>query len=190
MSRMLKWWLTFSMSEHENRKDVTMARAPFQVLVFPFRRSQGRLEYALFFRTDDACWQGIAGGGEDDEMPLAAARREAHEEAGVPATARWIELQTKSSVPVTCFRDSAQWGDELFVITEHCFAVEMPAGDLQLSSEHTTFRWVDYETALDLLKYDSNKTALWELNQRLLGLGPRSKPASRTEGGAAAPADV
>ena len=167
-----------------------MARAPFQVLVFPFRRSQGRLEYALFFRTDDACWQGIAGGGEDDEMPLAAARREAHEEAGVPATARWIELQTKSSVPVTCFRDSAQWGDELFVITEHCFAVEMPAGDLQLSSEHTTFRWVDYETALDLLKYDSNKTALWELNQRLLGLGPRSKPASRTEGGAAAPADV
>ena len=156
--------------------DVTMTRSPFQVLIFPFRRSQERLEYALFYRSDSECWQGIAGGGEDDEVPLEAARREAREEAGVPSTARFVELQTKSSVPVTCFRNSAQWGDELFVIPEHCFGVEMPSVDIQISVEHRTFKWVDYETALQLLTYDSNKTALWELNQRLLGLGPRTMP--------------
>jgi hypothetical protein len=48
-------------------------------------------------------------------------------------------LQTKSSVPVTCFRDSAQWGNELFVISEHCFGVEMPPVDIQISGEHKAF---------------------------------------------------
>ena len=155
-----------------------MARAPFQVLVFPFKRSQGRIEYALFLRSDDECWQGIAGGGEDDETPLAAARREANEEAGLPVTATLIDLQTRSSVSVTCFRDSAQWGDDLYVIPEHYFGVEMPSVNIQISREHKAFRWVDYETAMELLRYDSNKTALWELNQRLLGLGPRAMPVN------------
>lgn len=149
-----------------------MVRAPFQVLVFPFRRTPWRLEYALFFRSDSECWQGIAGGGEDDETPRAAAIREAHEEAGVPATAVLIELQTISSVPATRFGRSAQWGDDLFVIPEHCFGVEAQDIDITISDEHSAFAWLDYEAARGLLKYDSNRTALWELNQRLLGLGP------------------
>jgi len=154
----------------------TRARAPFQVLVFPFRRSSGWLEYALFCRSDSGCWQGVSGGGEDDETPLAAARREAYEEAGVPAAARFIELQTRSSIPVTEFGDSARWGNDLYVITEYCFGVEMLPGSLRISAEHGAYRWLDYESAQRLLAYDSNKTALWELNQRLLGLGPRTVP--------------
>ena len=159
-----------------------MARSRFQVLVFPFRHSEGRLEYAVFSRSDSECWQGIAGGGEDEEVPLAAARREASEEAGVPPAARFIELQTRSSVPVSCFHESATWGEELFVVTEHCFGVEITSVDIQLSGEHKVFRWVDYETALALLTYDGNKTALWELNQRLLGLGPRDVPGKVIDG--------
>jgi len=147
--------------------------------VFPFRRSPAGLEYALFSRADSECWQGIAGGGEDDETPLAAARREAYEEAGVPATARFVALQTRSSVPVTEFRGSALWGEDLFAIPEHCFGVEMPPGEIQISAEHRTYLWVDYETAQSLLKFDGNRTALWELNQRLLGLGPRGRPNHR-----------
>ena len=38
---------------------------------------------------------------------------------------------------------------------------------LELSQEHTEYEWVDYKTALKRLRYDSNKTALWELNERL-----------------------
>ena len=117
-------------------------------------------------------------------------RRLVHGSAGMPATAVLVELQTKSSVPVTCFRDSAQRGDELFVITEHCFGVGIPSGDIQISGEHKTYRWVEYETAAGLLTYDSNRTALWELNQRLLGLGPRTRPTSRMEWSAAVPADA
>jgi dihydroneopterin triphosphate diphosphatase len=61
-----------------------MTRAPFQVLIYPYRRIQeDRFEYAIFKRADEGFWQGISGGGEDGESPLEAARREAFEEAGL-----------------------------------------------------------------------------------------------------------
>lgn len=56
-----------------------MARMPLNVLVFPFRRrAEGVVDYVLFRRVDDAdFWQGVAGGVEDGETPLEAARRDA-----------------------------------------------------------------------------------------------------------------
>ena len=37
-----------------------MPRAPFQVLVFPFRRlEEGEFEYAVFKRADEGYWQAI-----------------------------------------------------------------------------------------------------------------------------------
>jgi dATP pyrophosphohydrolase len=35
------------------------------------------------------------------------------------------------------------------------------------SREHTSYRWLSYDEAARLLRWDSNKTALWELNERL-----------------------
>ena len=88
-----------------------MARAPFQVLVYPFRKTEtGLIEYALFKRSDAGYWQGIAGGGEDDETPLVAARRETIEESGIPPTSAFLQLSTVEPVPVTEFRDSHLWG--------------------------------------------------------------------------------
>ena len=52
-------------------------RAPFQILVIPFRRTAAGLEFAVLRRSDADYWQFVAGGGEDDETPLQAARREA-----------------------------------------------------------------------------------------------------------------
>jgi hypothetical protein len=41
-----------------------MSRAPFQVLVIPFRRSaDGELEFCLLKRSDMGIWQFVAGGG-------------------------------------------------------------------------------------------------------------------------------
>jgi dATP pyrophosphohydrolase len=36
-----------------------------------------------------------------------------------------------------------------------------------LSLKHTDDRWVGYDTAVTMLKYDNNKNALWELDFRL-----------------------
>jgi len=53
------------------------------------------------------------------------------------------------------------------VIPEYAFAVEVSDMKIRLSDEHTEYRWVDYQTAKSMLKYDSNKTALWELDNKL-----------------------
>ena len=72
-----------------------MPRAPFQVLVFPYRKNlQNQFEFALLLRADEGFWQGIAGGGEDDETPLEAARRETFEETGIKPTSTFLQLDT------------------------------------------------------------------------------------------------
>jgi len=37
-------------------------------------------------------------------------------------------------------------------------------------NEHSEFKWLNYHEAIELLKWDSNKVALWELYKRLLDL--------------------
>ena len=53
------------------------------------------------------------------------------------------------------------------VIPEYTFAARMNTTILELSQEHTEYEWVDYKTALKRLRYDSNKTALWELDSKI-----------------------
>jgi len=150
-----------------------MARAPFQILVFPYRRRGDEFDFALFRRTDDGFWQGIAGGGEDGETPLEAAIRETQEESGISGLATFVRLDTVSSVPVICFRDSPAWGEKVYVIPEYGFGADADGQEIRLSPEHSTFGWFGFEEATQKLQYDGNRTALWELHRRLLGLGPR-----------------
>ncbi|MBE0687404.1 MAG: NUDIX pyrophosphatase [Anaerolineaceae bacterium] len=151
-----------------------MARAVFQVLVFPYRKNMNnQLEFALLLRADESFWQGIAGGGEDNESPLEAAKRETFEETGIEPTSTFIPLDTVLSVPVTEFKDSLIWGENVFVIPQYCFGVSTSNFDINISKEHSAYGWFMYEQAHQILKFDGDKTALWELNQRLLGRGPR-----------------
>jgi dihydroneopterin triphosphate diphosphatase len=148
-----------------------MPRIPLQVLVLPFRQStEGTIEYAIFRRGDhdDDCWQGLAGGAEAGESAEQAARREAREEAGIPADAPLIPLDAVASVPAAHFRDRHLWRPDLYVVTERAFGVRLDHRMVvTLSREHTDYRWVAYAEAARLLRWDSNRTALWELNERL-----------------------
>ena len=150
-----------------------MPRAPFQILALPCRRTANGFEYAILRRSDSTCWQGIAGGGEDDETPLEAAQREAFEEAGLPSGFVFTPLQATCTVPVTEFKDRGAWDPALYVVPEHCFGVDCTGHEIILSGEHDALKWLPYEDARARLTFDSNQTALWELNQRLHGWGPR-----------------
>ena len=145
-----------------------MARAPLQVIVIPFRQNlAGNYEFAVFHCAGTTMWQFVAGGAEDAETPLAAAIREAAEEAGMPSDCRWIALDALASVPRTAFPAPTHWPPDLFIVPEHAFAVAVDGLPIKLSCEHTEVRWLPFAEASKQLTWDSNRVALWELNERL-----------------------
>lgn len=77
-------------------------------------RQGGTIEYAIFRRADyaDDCWQGLAGGAQVGESAEQAVRREAMEEAGIPADAPLIPLDAVASVPASHFQ-TAIFGDPM-----------------------------------------------------------------------------
>ena len=93
-----------------------MARAPFQVVVLPYRRAAPQPEFAVFRRRDAGYWQFIAGGGEGQESPLEAAHREAHEEAGLSLDHALLQLQATASAPVFTYRAASDWPADLYVV--------------------------------------------------------------------------
>jgi len=150
-----------------------MSRLPYIVLAACYRKgNDGVIEYALFKRAvfragDEAYWQIISGGGEGEEKPDEAVRREAFEEAGIPQDSRFFKLDMVSHVPVTVFRDHHLWPANLYVVPGYHYAVNAEKIAIRLSEEHTEYRWASFEKAKKLLKWQSDVTALWELEQRL-----------------------
>jgi dATP pyrophosphohydrolase len=144
-------------------------RAPFQVLVLVFRRTAtGEPEFALFKRPErtGGFWQPVTGGGEGSETPPEAARREALEEARIPPDRPLYELATRSSIPVYHFQ-APHWPSDLYMIPEHAFAVDATGVDVMLSPEHTEMAWLGYDEARKRVAWDGNRSALWELRERL-----------------------
>lgn len=150
-----------------------MTRAKNQVLVIPYFIENNNVKYCIFNRSDMDIWQFIAGGGEvEDKSILISAKREAYEEANIDMDYKYDSLETQSSIPTYCFKDAIKnWGETCLVIPEYTFAVRVDSQELTLSHEQMKYEWVDYESAINKLKYDSNKTALWELDSKIrLGL--------------------
>jgi dihydroneopterin triphosphate diphosphatase len=144
-----------------------MGRSPFQVLIFPYLHNGDEILFAIFQRGKEAHWQGIAGGGEDSETPLQAAKRESWEEAGIPSECKFVSLDSLTTIPVQHVVGGFLWGEDKYVIPEYSFGVELHERHLQLSHEHSQYNWVNYEAASRMLKWDSNKNAIWELNKRI-----------------------
>ncbi|MEG2289374.1 MAG: NUDIX domain-containing protein [Clostridium sp.] len=150
-----------------------MARAKYQVLVLPFQKYEDKVLYCIFQRSDMEIWQFISGGGEDeDPSALVSAKREAFEEAHILAKEKYTVLETQCSIATEFFEKARIiWGESCLVIPEYSFAVEISNVNLQISHEHTKYEWVDYDTAIRKLRYDSNRVALWELDNKIrLGL--------------------
>ncbi|MFF8814483.1 NUDIX domain-containing protein [Streptomyces pactum] len=96
-----------------------MSRAPFQILVVPFRRVGEEVEFAVLHRRDMDVWQAVAGGGEAGESPQQAAVREAREELGLDRTVTLYPLQTTASIPARFFADRESWPAGTYVVPEY-----------------------------------------------------------------------
>ena len=141
-------------------------RAPFQVIVFPYRIQEGELQFLIGKRADDGYWQAISSGGEHAESPLEAAQREMHEESGLEGQ-NWVQLESMCTLPKIYYRDHESWTDVKHVIPEYAFMTQCSGVEI-ISHEHTELRWVSADEAHLLLKYDSNRNALWEACQRIV----------------------
>lgn len=143
-------------------------RAPFQILAIPYKMVEGLPLYCVFRRANFDQWQFIAGGGEQGESPREAARREILEEAGVqPLLIKQLVSMSYIPASVISLKHRKHWREWTYVIPEYTFAFECN-DDIKLSEEHTEFLWLEYDSALEKLKWDSNRTALYELNCKLL----------------------
>ena len=142
-------------------------RAPFQVLVLLYRQKNTEIDFLILKRSDDLYWQFISGGGEDSEKPKEAALRETNEEVGVKNISLFkLKSKTNISVEHVC---GFAWGKDILLIPEFVFLAKIAFDtEIIISEEHIDFRWVKYNEALRILKWDSNKTALWESNYRIL----------------------
>ena len=137
-------------------------RAPFQILSVPYHFIKGELCFCVFRRADSDIWQFIAGGGENNEKPIQAAQREIKEETGV------TELKSVAFVPTEIVAETMRmhWDKNIFVIPEYSFAFECNA-DPAISREHSEYKWLPYNDVRKLLKWDSNKVAMYEIMCRL-----------------------
>lgn len=145
-----------------------MARSPMQVIVIPYRKEDDQYLFAVFKRSpvSGGFWQWIAGGAEDDETPSETAKREVGEEAGITVKTLY-SLDTIASLQKNIYDGHEAWSDDLFVVPEYSFALCLGDEEIIISDAHAEYRWVSYDEATQLLLHDSNKTALWELRERL-----------------------
>ncbi|MBQ7107615.1 MAG: NUDIX pyrophosphatase [Clostridia bacterium] len=138
-------------------------REPYQILSIPYRIVDGTPLFCAFRRTDSSYWQFIAGGGENGETPIEAAKRETIEEIGVePINIK--QLTCIAYVPAEVIAESRRqhWDKNTFVIPEYSFAFECDLEPM-LSNEHSEYKWLTYNEARKLLKWDSNKVAMYEI---------------------------
>ena len=138
-------------------------RLPKQVLVIPYIIENNNVKYVVFKRKDREVWQFIAGGVEDfDKSVLEAAKRESFEEANLPGNLNYISLEEYTKIPVKNVVKDYIWGKDIFFVEEFAFAVNIGNEAISISNEHSEFKYLNYEDAMKILRYDSNKSALWD----------------------------
>lgn len=141
-------------------------RKPKNVLVFLYRFNKN-IEYCIFYRNDLKFWQGLLGGVEDDEELTDTVIREVYEETGIKVN-NIMKLDTISSIPGINVNKEFNYQNNIYIVYEYAFGIKINNEEIKLSDEHEKYKWVRFEEANNLLKYDSNKTALFELNERLV----------------------
>lgn len=147
-------------------------RAPYQILALQYRIVDGEPQFCVLNRSDRECWQFVSGGGEDDETPLEAAKREIWEETGIRAE-NLIELKSIAYIPAYIYAIAhtdplpESWRG-VYVVPESAFAFECEE-EPTLSAEHSGYEWMSYGEACRRVMYDSNRTAMYELLCRLKG---------------------
>ena len=138
-------------------------KQPRSVQVVVFAENLNGREYLLLRRlaAHGGFWQSVTGSLEGGETHAQAALREVSEETGIVAPASELIALDLTNV----FEIAPQWrikyAPGVTRNEEVCFALRVDKLDVQLDAlEHDASMWVDYDTAMQMLYWESNKRAL------------------------------
>jgi dihydroneopterin triphosphate diphosphatase len=137
-------------------------KQPRSVQVVVFAETDAGRQYLLLRRVQShgGFWQSVTGSLEGDESHLQAAAREVYEETGYhPRADELIELGL-----VNVFEIAPQWRARYAPGVTHneevCFALQVARQDVAVDPlEHDAFAWVDYETAVGMIYWESTRRA-------------------------------
>lgn len=131
-------------------------RLPLKIGGIIFYREEKQVYYLLLKRVR-SFWQSLTGGLEEGETLKEGLLRELEEETGFSNVKHVLE-----HVDFFQFRGGNLWQ------SEYVFGIELAKKEQpRLSEEHEEFRWVDFETALEMLEWDTNKESLKKLHTLL-----------------------
>lgn len=145
-------------------------RGPFQIGCIVFRKSKG-YEFLLLKRVESrgGFWQGVTGGVEGDESVVDAVYREVFEETRI----RREDVISFIEDVFECEFETEGF-NKLFgrktIIKSYDFGMQVSKEQRIVidPKEHNEYKWVSYNQALKLLKWENNKNALKELKKKLI----------------------
>jgi len=137
-------------------------KQPRSVQVVIFAQTATGVEYLLLRRiaSHGGFWQSVTGSLEENETHRQAAAREVEEETGIRRReGELIELGV-----VNIFEIAPQWRVKYAPGVTHneevCFALKVDKCEVRIDTiEHEAYAWVDYETAIEMLYWQSNERA-------------------------------
>lgn len=145
-----------------------MAESVIRVIdAYVFRQTESGLRFLLLKRNVNKIyehlWQGVAGKIEAGEKAWQTALRELDEETGLSAKRIFVADH------VSRFYEAN--GDRINLIP--VFGIEADSEEVTLSGEHCDYRWVDLNSALQLLIWRGQRTGLRVVNDMVLAADDR-----------------
>lgn len=147
-----------------------MAKQKIRVIdAYIYRKTKDGVKYLILKRAKtkmyEHLWQGVAGKIEKGEQAWQAAIRELKEETGLDP------LKIFVADHVSKFYETH--GDRINLVP--VFGMEVASDIVLLSSEHSDFKWVDYDSACSYLVWKGQKKGITVVNEMIISNDDRMK---------------
>ena len=147
-----------------------MAKVKIRVIdAYIYRKTKEGIKYLILKRAKtkmyEHLWQGVAGKIEKGEQSWQAAIRELKEETGLDP------LKIFVADHVSKFYETH--GDRINLVP--AFGMEVASDIVLLSSEHSDFKWVDYDSACSHLVWKGQKKGITVVNEMIISNDGRMK---------------